>query len=235
MGLYITGTGKCRTAEKKRVGNGEVSDRLKINICRTKSVLSALYNIYKRQMGGIARKERNMRKCEANIRKVFIGVAVAMAVIFPTVFGIPGSISSAKGMSDKYDTEDRDVITLDLESGGELLLIPAEEGQEEANGPRNYGVWIGDYRKVGEPACSISVKEADESGFLFSVEYPGAAVLTDMKDCTATWVDESTAVYRGGDYAITFMLTDDVTLQLAEIALMPQEYLNIAGEYMLVK
>ena len=235
MGLYITGTGKCRTAEKKRVGNGEVSDRLKINICRTKSVLSALYNIYKRQMGGIARKERNMRKCEANIRKVFIGVAVAMAVIFPTVFGIPGSISSAKGMSDKYDTEDRDVITLDLETGGELLLIPAEEDLEEAHGPGNYGDWIGDYRKVGEPACSISVKEADESGFLFSVEYPGAAALVDINDCTATWVDESTAVYRGGDYAITFILTDDGTLQLAEIALILQDCLNIAGEYMLTE
>ena len=235
MGLYITGTGKCRTAEKNRVGNGEFSDRFRINICRTKSVLSALYNIYKRQMGGIARKERNMRKCEANIRKVFIGVAVAMAVIFPTVFGIPGSISSAKGMSDKYDTEDRDVITLDLETGGELLLIPAEEDLEEAHGPENYGVWIGDYRKVGEPACSISVKKADESGFLFSVEYPGAATLTDMKDYTATWVDESTAVYRGGDYAITFFLTDDETLQLAEIVLIPQEHLNIAGEYMLTE
>lgn len=176
-----------------------------------------------------------MRKCEANIRKVFIGVAVAMAVIFPTVFGIPGSISSAKGMSDKYDTEDRDVITLDLETGGELLLIPAEEDLEEAHGPEDYRDWIGDYRKIGEPACSISVKEADESGFLFSVEYPGAATLTDMKDYTATWVDESTAVYRGGDYAITFILTDDGTLQLAEIALISQDCLNIAGEYMLTE
>ena len=63
----------------------------------TESVLSPLYNIYKRQMGGIARKERNMRKCEANIRKVFIGVAVAMAVSFLTGFGIQGSISSAQG------------------------------------------------------------------------------------------------------------------------------------------
>ena len=222
-------------SREKGVGNAEFSDRLKINICRTKSVLSALYNIYKRQMGGIARKERNMRKCEANIRKVFIGVAVAMAVIFPTVFGIPGSISSAKGMSDKYDTEDRDVISLDLETGGELLLIPAEEDLEEAHGPEDYRDWIGDYRKIGEPACSISVKKADESGFLFSVEYPGAATLTDMKDYTATWVDESTAVYRGGDYAITFILTDDGTLQLAEIALISQDCLNIAGEYMLTE
>ena len=166
-----------------------------------------------------------MRKCEANIRKVFIGTTVVMAAIFSIAFGIPGSISSAKGMSDKYDTEDRDVITLDLETGGELLLIPAEEDLEEAHGPGNYGDWIGDYRKVGEPACSISVKEADESGFLFSVEYPGAAALVDIND----------AVYRGGDYAITFILTDDGTLQLAEIALIPQEYLNIAGEYMLTE
>ena len=235
MGLYITGTGKCRTAEKKRVGNAEFSDRLRINICRTEPVLSTLYNIYKKQMGWIARKERNMRKCEASIRKVFIGVAVAMAVIFPTVFGIPGSNSSAKGMSDKYDTEDKGVISLDLETGGELLLIPAEEDLEEAHGPEDYRNWIGDYRKIGEPACSISVKKADESGFLFSVEYPGAATLTDMKDYTATWVDESTAVYRGGDYAITFILTDDGTLQLAEIVLIPQEHLNIAGEYLLTE
>ena len=45
----------------------------------------------------------------------------------------------------------------------------------------------------------------------------------------------TTAVYRGGNYAITFILTDDGTLQLAEIALTPQEYLNIAGEYMLTE
>ena len=44
-----------------------------------------------------------------------------------------------------------------------------------------------------------------------------------------------TAVYRGGDYAITFILTDDGTLQLAEIALILQENLNIAGEYMLTE
>ena len=43
------------------------------------------------------------------------------------------------------------------------------------------------------------------------------------------------AVYRGGDYAITFILTEDGILQLAEIALMPQEYLNIAVEYMLTE
>ena len=79
------------------------------------------------------------------------------------------------------------------------------------------------------------MKESDESGFLFSVEYPGAAALVDINDCTATWVDESTAVYRGGDYAITFFLTDDETLQLAEIVLIPQEHLNIAGEYLLTE
>ena len=176
-----------------------------------------------------------MRKCEARVRKVFIGTTAVMAVIIAISFGMPGSISSAKIMSDKFETENKDVITLDLETGGELLLIPAEEDMEEAHGPENYKGWTGDYQRIGEAACSISVREVDEEGFLFSVKYSRAAVLTDMKDCTATWVDESTAVYRGGDYAVTFILTEDGNLQLAEIALMPQDYLNIAGKYVLTE
>ena len=95
------------------------------------------------------------------------------------------------------------------------------------------GDWIGDYRKVGEPACSISVKEADESGFLFSVEYPGAAALGDRYEMIARqrgWMNPQPYI-EAVIMPLPLFLQTMETLQLAEIVLTPQEHLNIAGEY----
>ena len=63
-----------------------------------------------------------------------------------------------------------------------------------------------------------------------NIGYSGADAYVDMRDCIASWIDESTAVYQEGDYEITFTCTDG-TLYLTENMPEPYGSLSIAGEY----
>ena len=66
--------------------------------------------------------------------------------------------------------------------------------------------------------------------FVANIGYSGADAYVDMRDCIASWIDESTAVYQEGDYEITFTCTDG-TLYLTENMPEPYGSLSIAGEY----
>lgn len=138
--------------------------------------------------------------------------------------------NSASADMNEYDMEEPDY----QENEGENIAAgTAEEAAENVYyDTEDYTVWIGDYQRTRGPACSISVWEADENGLLFAanIGYSGADAYVDMRDCVASWINESTAVYQEEDYEITFTYMDG-TLYLTENMPEPYGSLSIAGEY----
>ena len=147
---------------------------------------------------------------------------------------------SSSEIEERYDTYENgsetgdsegqlvEVLPYNIESGTNLESSTGESTSELPD----YSVWLGDYQRTRGPACSVSVWEADENGLLFvaNIGYSGADAYVDMRDCIASWIDESTAVYQEGDYEITFTCTDG-TLYLTENMPEPYGSLSIAGEY----
>lgn len=137
---------------------------------------------------------------------------------------------SASADMNEYDMEEPDY----QESEGENIAAGADKEVAESAyyDTTDYTIWIGDYQRTRGPACSVSVWEADENGLLFvaNIGYSGAEAYVDMRDCIASWTDESTAVYQEGDYEITFTYTDG-TLYLTENEPNPDWSLSVAGEY----
>lgn len=149
--------------------------------------------------------------------------------IYNGTYESPDNDNASMGI-DEYNVEVPDVQEDD---GENIAAVPDEEAAAGIyDDTTDYTVWLGDYQRTRGPACSVSVWEADENGLLFvaNIGYSGANAYVDMRDCVASWINESTAVYQEGDYEITFTYMDG-TLYLTEN--MPEPYggLSIAGEY----
>lgn len=94
----------------------------------------------------------------------------------------------------------------------------------------------GSYSRSSGPKCGLSIWSADEKGILFAVAIGSSGYLAyvDMRDCTAEWTGENTAVYTEeyGDrhYSLTFTLQDGGVLVLSENEPYSEDF-PLAGNY----
>lgn len=94
----------------------------------------------------------------------------------------------------------------------------------------------GSYSRSSGPKCGLSIWSVDEKGILFAMAIGSSGYLAyvDMRECTAEWTGENTAVYteeyRNRHYSITFTLQDDGVLVLSENEPYSEDF-PLAGNY----
>lgn len=92
------------------------------------------------------------------------------------------------------------------------------------------------YSRSSGPKCGLSIWSADEKGILFAIAVGSSGYLAyvDMRECTAEWTGENTAVYTEeyGDrhYSLTFTFQDDGMLVLSENEPYSEDF-PLAGDY----
>lgn len=161
-------------------------------------------------------------------------------------------IDSYSGMDDYSDMDDYSLEgyeTQDDFAGTAESQDPYAAAQEESQEPAetvsepeetyispNYALWMGDYQRTSGPACSLSIWEADETGILFvaNIGYSGADAYVDMREHTAEWVDNSTAIFQEGDNWIVFTYYDGI-LTVSENPDALYGALSISGVYVLAE
>ena len=101
----------------------------------------------------------------------------------------------------------------------------------------DYEVLTGDYSRLNGPKCGISIWEMNENGITFAVGLgtSGYLAYVDMRDCTAEWIDEYTAVYTEdySGYRLEFAFqNEEAYVTLTENQPYSEEF-SLAGGYML--
>lgn len=150
------------------------------------------------------------------------------------------------GMDDSYlegyEIQDDFAEAADLQEPYSVTQEDNLESEETVTEPEetyispNYVLWIGDYQRTSGPACSLSIWEADETGILFvaNIGYSGADAYVDMREHTAEWVDNSTAIFQEGDNWIVFTYYDGI-LTVSENPDALYGALSISGVYVLAE
>ena len=92
--------------------------------------------------------------------------------------------------------------------------------------------WEGDYQRSHGPSAYLMIGPEDEQGILFSlsVGYSGYLAYVDIREYEAEWQGDGTAVYRDGDYELSFARQEDGTLLLTENRESPYG-LRLSGVY----
>lgn len=95
----------------------------------------------------------------------------------------------------------------------------------------------GSYSRERGPKCGLSIWSADENGIFFAmgIGSSGYRAYVDMRDCTAAWTGENTAVYMEeyGDrhYSLTFTIQKDGCMVLNENVPYSEDF-PLAGFYL---
>lgn len=112
----------------------------------------------------------------------------------------------------------------------------------EADNPQNNSASVsretvsGSYSRGSGPKCGISIWSADENGIFFAIGIgmSGYMAYVDMRDCTAEWTGDNTAVYTEdyGDrhYNLTFTLQEGGYITLSENVPYDEDF-PLAGNY----
>ena len=147
----------------------------------------------------------------------------------------PSDNDSASMHMNEYNVEESDYQEDDRDS---TVASVDEEVAVNAyyDGMVDYTSWIGDYQRTNGPACSLSIWEANETGILFvaNIGYSGANAYVDMREHTAEWVDNSTAIFQEGDNWIAFTYYDGI-LTVSENPDALYGALSISGVYVLAE
>lgn len=94
----------------------------------------------------------------------------------------------------------------------------------------------GSYSREIGPKCSLSIWSADQGGIFFAmgIGSSGYMAYVDLRDCTAEWTDENTAVYRESygnrNYTLTFTFLGDGIISLSESEPYDESF-PLAGNY----
>lgn len=167
---------------------------------------------------------------------------------FPEASGETDGLLQTDGLQTKGDgvpdpeEGNTDDLRAEAESGREFAVGEPETqagGEQEPEGASvplegGFDEWAGDYARTKGPGCSLVIWYADESGVEFAAGIGGSgwAAYRDLRDCSAEWTDDTTAVYNnpyGGTIELHFM--EDHTISVEEKGIDTDEFLPLTGLY----
>ncbi len=144
---------------------------------------------------------------------------------------VPQNMLMLYGLLDTVFTDDDDGTWTDAETERET-----DEMEDESSMSVSRETLPGSYSRGTGPKCGISIWSADKKGILFAMAIGTSGYLSyvDMRECTAEWTGENTAVYTEeyGDrhYSLTFTMQEEGFITLSENVPYNEDF-PLAGDY----